>query len=97
MDNDLKQWLASRSLTMDAVTDLHTPAQLPVKEGVYWVEFGTNGRGNIGPRTAAGWCWWNGTFWGITVSRPWMARDFSVTPGMFQGKYWRGLCNEAKG
>ena len=96
MESELQQWLASRGLTMEAVTDLHTPNQLPVKEGVYLVEFRTNG-GDIGPYTASGWCYWNGTFWGITVSRTWMAKDFSAKPGLFQAKAWRGLRNEAKG
>ena len=96
MESELQQWLASRGLTMEAVTELHPPSQLPVKEGVWWVEFHTS-NGDIGAPTASGWCYYNGTFWGVTVSRPWMAKDLATRPGLFQAKYWRGLKNEMKG
>jgi hypothetical protein len=96
MESELLKWLASRGLTMEAVTEAFPQTQTPVRPGVYWVEFHTNG-GDIGPYTSSGWCYWNGTFWGVTVARTWMAEAFSVKPGLFQAKAWRGLLNEAKG
>jgi hypothetical protein len=90
MSETLKQWLDSRVLTMEAVTEEFPAEMKPEHAGVYWVEY-TNGAGE----SDDGWCVWDGRRWAIACYTIEAALRW-CTAGVYQNKRWRGLRHEAQ-